>query len=87
MTRCKVGDLAVVVSASPTKLHRIGCVVLVVEPYNGPFAADWIVEYKGAQYRSRDRNLRPIRNPGEHETDETLLRVPSPIWQRAWEEA
>ena len=73
---CKPGDLAILVNASPAKQHRLGSIVLVIEPYRGPLLGDWIIEHHGQRYRSIDANLRPIRPDGL--TDQEVRELYAP---------
>lgn len=81
---CKPGDLAVIVNGGYFDRHLIGKIVRVLaisqkEPnicwsYDGPrLSTVW-----GAVIGLADEMLRPIRDPGDDATDETLTWLPVP---------
>lgn len=87
---CQKGDLAVYVRSKAGNEGKIvRCIRLAtieeLEAWHhrsddGPV---WIVDRLIPRSRfpaplSKDRNLRPIRDPGDDATDETLLWLPSP---------
>lgn len=92
---CKPGDLAVIVATQdPYWLKDIGRLVNVLAPFGD--GASWFispVDGSGFECRGRvfqkmgeyDRNLRPIRDPGDDAQDETLqwLPVPSKVTESA----
>lgn len=99
---CKPGDLALVVCSDyPDTLGRI-CLVLKTHDVDKEGDWCWLCRFpspvtwqeedtfrdeKGRSGMIPDAWLRPIRDPGEDATDETLGWVPSPVWQRAYDEA
>ena len=85
---CKVGDLAIGVSAVPEKQSNIGCVVRIMRPWPG-MAGYWEVEtlawakYEGVPHppglvcKAKDACMRPLRDSeGE---DEMLRLVGRPV--------
>lgn len=83
---CKPGDLAICINAV-VKEH-IGLIVLVVGPALDRQPGWWTVEVPNHPspndlgWRARDSSLRPIRDPGEDATDETLTWLPVPSRER-----
>lgn len=83
MMRCKVGDLAVIVSSTYAPQH-IGKVVTCVRLHIFDGIEFWEIEKpldnpRGIPYWAvADRRLFPIRDPGDDARDETLswLQVP-----------
>lgn len=85
---CKPGDLAIVIRSS--RGVSVGKVVQCIRPLIGYVfqnlgSADaWLTEpmLKGGPYDQEtpcpDAWLRPIRDPGDDATDETLLWLPAP---------
>lgn len=83
--RCKKGDLVLLLRAdyAPCK-HFVGQVHTVGELSNA-FHASWLFDpplyepKSGAPVSWQDKDLLPIRDPGDDAVDETLLWVPSPV--------
>jgi hypothetical protein len=89
---CKPGDMAVYVRSDSCNLGKIVRVLRFVGKVDGWTGDDrWLTDslqvgaYGGRTNTARDSNLRPIRDPGDDATDETLLWLPSP--SRTKEEA
>jgi hypothetical protein len=79
---CKPGDLAIV-SGKETLPHLRGRIVTVARCGNLYGIPHWQTEPKfidrdGVEVWFADEDLRPIRDPGDDATDETLLWLPSP---------
>jgi len=75
---CRPGDLAVVVKTRPGGEAYLGriCRVLTLAERSPDL---WRVEYRGeGDWYALDENLRPIRDPGDDATDETLDWLPVP---------
>jgi len=73
---CQVNDLAIVVKIEPHEMgyEHNGKIVRCVAPFQlGPWII-WQVDPKldGCELIC-DKNLRPLRNPGDDEVDETLV--------------
>jgi hypothetical protein len=80
---CKPGDLAIVIK-SERRDDTTGAIVRVLRRYSGSlerFGPAWWVEYLGSEWHAVDAHLRPLRDPGEDATDETMLWLPSPTKQ------
>ena len=85
---CKPGDLAVIVDTQdPRWLKDIGRLVNILEPFGD--GVSWFispVDGRGFEMSGRvlqrmceyDKNLRPIRDPGDDAQDETLQWLPVP---------
>jgi hypothetical protein len=78
---CRPGDLAINVGG----LSRfLGEIYTVLRAYDGPWPWDtpvrpsWWVRYGNGRYHAFDCDLRPIRDPGDDATDESLLWAPAP---------
>lgn len=101
MTRCRVGDLAVIVGVvSPAGEFLIGRFVEVLSAlnYELPEGLGWEVRLQrpitnpingltGDTGIAADVFLRPIRPQDDSATDEMVQLLGSPAWQRAWESA
>lgn len=73
---CKPGDLAINVSGRP---ECRGEIYEVLRVYSGCLPGPaWIVMHRGEEFHCRDDVLRPIRDPGDDATDETLQWLPVP---------
>lgn len=102
MTRCRQGDLAIVVRSMCGNEGRI---VKCIARYDGIFVElngeivlinpSWVIEPHlptitgGRSWAIADENLRPIRDPGDDAIDEIIQRVgkPSDVTLREFEEA
>lgn len=85
---CKSGDLAVIVRSHDVR--NVGKLVKVHDIYHGR-AHSWWVSCEsvlhgiysdwppGAQVGQYDRNLRPIRDPGDDAKDEMLRPLPQEV--------
>lgn len=78
---CKPGDLAVIVRAPFDKEH-LGKIVKCIG-FSSNYESHWITEPKlprigGGWLSWADKNLRPIRDPGEDAIDETIARIGKP---------
>ena len=93
--RCRPGDLAVVVRAPADAYIPAGAIVRCIRFLPGPFllggkvssrwvSGVWEVGYQGRTgFGKPDAELRPIRDPGDDVTDETLIWLPAPAAQQA----
>lgn len=95
---CKPGDLAIVIrSARGKTIGKIVRCIRLSRHYGlrqpdgsiiyGPV---WETDTKGVSVDHTlrlDACLRPIRDPGDDATDESLLWKPSPVWECDWERA
>lgn len=86
---CKPGDLAVVVGRCEISGdYLIGRIFRVTTFYRDDEDVVW--EYEGPRLETpwgellavADDNLRPIRDPGDDATDETLLWKPVPVTEK-----
>ncbi len=90
---CKKGDLAYVVPTTRRHAWAAGRVVTCVELIRDQHLignVGWLIDPPLADpadgkvlRHAADASLRPIRDPGEDATDETLLWVPSPVKETA----
>ena len=87
---CKPGDLAVIVKTTPVGSFLLGRVVHVLPPYGDD---EWVVRLDkpiinpttgaiGNEGPAPDKCLRPIRDPGDDATEETLTWLPVPSRER-----
>jgi hypothetical protein len=88
---CKPGDLAVIVSSNDQR--NIGKMVTILRHYDRRAGSWWIASTSvlhgvfsdwppGAEVGQYDKNLRPIRDPGDDAVDESaawLPPVPLPV--------
>lgn len=77
---CKLGDLAIVISCKQDASH-IGKIVRCIEFTNDINTGEpgWIVEPKLGKWRGvKDASLKPIGNPSDDASDETLEWLPVP---------
>lgn len=81
---CKQGDLAIVSKvrgpgAGGQGMEHNGKIVRCVEMVVEDGFVAWIVEPRLGRYHGvLDRNLRPLRNPGDDEVDEMLVMAGKP---------
>lgn len=84
---CKPGDLAVVVYSTAGNEGRVVSCVKFLGAVRGWVGEDlWLIEadrpmnskWGVPNYYARDSRLRPLRDPGDDATDETLLWKPVP---------
>jgi hypothetical protein len=83
---CKPGDLAMYVGWMEELRGRIFRVVAPAPAQHWPGIFVWRVDPPATKVWGdlvRDESLKPLRTPGEEETDEMLLIVPSPVWEEA----
>lgn len=84
---CKPGDLAVIVNSNDRR--NIGKLVRVIGPYEMRPQSWWVASESvlhgvfsdwppGAEVGQYDKNLRPIRDPGEDATDEMVQLLGKP---------
>lgn len=83
---CKPGDLAMNVRGLSS--YR-GEIYTVLRPYDGPWVFDgkkepsWRIDRMGEECHACDSDLRPLRNPGDDEKDETLVFARKPSEEHA----
>lgn len=88
-TRCKPGELCVIVSAPWFSSHLIGCVRRVLEVSSRSLPDNPMWTYEGSRLRYIDNGeeidylddclLRPLRDPGEDARDEMLHPLPQEV--------
>lgn len=89
MTRCKVGDIAIVVAGEPAQ--NIGKVVRVIGLHRRSILWGTLWEYEGAVVGPlgvraesiADDCLRPIQNPGDDVADPRDVLIPEPLREHA----
>jgi hypothetical protein len=89
---CKPGDLAVIVNPRhPELMDLVGRILRVKRVIDHDCFGDPCWSYEGRRIKhpiagtlrgASDAWLRPIRDPGDDATDETLLWLPSPTGEK-----